>query len=339
MFRIDKRLTPAVGAFAMLALLLAACGNGGEEQNSSDAEGIGDMDADFLTIASGSSSGVYYQIGATMADVLASELGSDTSSQPTGGSVENINLLSDNNAELAIVSSDAIAQSMEGLGPFEDDARDDLMGIMTMYPNTFHLVAQSSSGIESIEDLKGANVAVGDIGSGVELNTRAVLDAYEMSYDDINEDYLSYAEAADQIANGHIDAMFISTGVPNPAATELGTQTSIHTVPIDGAGREAVLEQYDYFHEATVPAEAYGDDGDVETIGVVNHLLVTPELSEEAVYDITAALFANIERIQNSHNEASSITLDTALDDLSVPLHPGAQKYFDEQDIEENIED
>lgn len=314
---------------AAAALVLSACG-GGPNAGMGDGE-QGSEDAEFLTIATGGSSGVYYQIGATMADMLREELGSDTSVQATGATAENINLLTDGNAELAFAMGDAVVQALEGTGPFQDDAREGLVAIAALYPNTVQLVATTASGIESVEDLAGRNVAVGDVGSGVELNAQMVLDAYGLSYDDINADYLSYAEATDQMANGHIDAAFVTSGVPNPPLTELGTNTDFIVVPIDGDGAESLLTDYDFFSEDVVPGGTYLQDEDVPTVGVTNHLLVGEQLSEDAVYDITARLFDNLDRLHGSHSAAEVITLETVTEGLVVPLHPGAERYFDEQ--------
>ncbi|MGQ7786952.1 TAXI family TRAP transporter solute-binding subunit [Nesterenkonia sp. K-15-9-6] len=338
MTRTYPRARTAGAVLAASALLLTACGDDGDSA-AEGGEDVGSQDADFLTIATGGSSGVYYQIGATMADLLADELGADTSVQATGASAENINLLTDGNAEIAFTMGDATVQALEGTGPFEDDPRDGLLAIMTMYPNTVQLIARDGAGIESVEDLAGANVAVGDVGSGVELNAQMVLGAYDMSYDDINEDYLSYAEATDQMANGHIDALFATSGLPNPSLTELATNTDFITVPIDGEGRENLLSEYEFFGESVIPAGTYQDEEDVETVSVTNHLLASSELSEEAVYDITAALFDNIDRIHASHAEAENITLETATDGLVVPLHPGAAQYFEEQGVDTGAED
>ena len=334
MFEKRGRFTTAGAAVAATALLLTACGDGnGDDAGAEGGEDVGDQDAQFLTVATGGSSGVYYQIGATLADVLAEEMDSDTSVQSTGASAENINLLTDNNAELAFTMGDATVQAVEGTGPFEDDAREGLMAIMTMYPNTVQLIARADAGIESVEDLAGANVAVGDVGSGVELNAQMVLGAYDMSYEDINADYLPYGEATDQMANGHIDALFATSGLPNPSLVELGTNTDFVTVPIDGEGQENLLSEYEFFQGATIPADTYEEDEDTETVAVVNHLMANDELSEDAVYDITAAIFDNIDRIHDSHTEATNITADTVTDGLVVPLHPGAQRYYEENDI------
>ena len=323
------------GVLAASTLLLTACGDdnadGGEE---TEAEDVGTLDAEFVTIAAGGSSGPYYQIGATMADMLADDLDSDTSVQATGASAENINMIADDDAELAFVMGDAAVQATEGTGPFEDDPRDDLMAIMTMYPNTVQLVATSASGIESVEDLEDANVAVGDVGSGVELNAQMVLEAHGITYDDINEDYLSYEEATDQMANGHIDAAFVTSGLPNPTLVELGTNTDFTVVPIEGEGAEALLDEHDFFSEDVIPADTYDQDEDIPTVGVTNHLLVSSELSEEAAYDITAAFFEDLDRLHDSHAAAEQITLESATEGLVVPLHPGAEQYFEEQGAE-----
>ncbi|WP_291796393.1 TAXI family TRAP transporter solute-binding subunit [Brevibacterium sp.] len=315
-------------------LVLSACGgSGGEAEAGGDGE-VGGLDAEFLTIATGGSSGVYYQIGATLSDLLKDELGSDTSVQATGASAENINLITDGNAELAFTMGDATVQALEGTGPFEGEPREGLMAIGTLYPNTVQLIATEASGIESVEDLAGRNVAVGDVGSGVELNAQMVLGAYDMDYDDLSADYLDYAEATDQMANGHIEALFATSGLPNPSLTELATSTDFITVPIDGEGRDALLDEYDFFQEATIPAGTYKDEADVETVSVMNHLLVSSELSEDAVHEITAAIFDNLDRVHSSHSEAENITPETITEGLVVPLHPGAAKYFEEQGVD-----
>lgn len=331
MLRQRKKLMLTGAAMVSAALVLTSCGGGGN--GASDGE-VGDLDTEFITIATGGSSGVYYQVGATLADLLADELDSDTSVQATGASAENINLLTDDNAELAFTMGDATVQAGEGTGPFEDEPREGLMAIAALYPNTVQLVATESSGIETVEDLEGKNVAVGDLGSGVELNAQMVLGAYDMDYDDINADYLEYGEATDQMSNGHVDALFATSGLPNPSLTELETNTDFVTVPIDGEGQENLLEEYEFFEEATIPADTYQNEDDVETVAVVNHLLVSSELSEESVYDITEAIFENLDQVHNSHAEAENITLDTVADGLVVPLHPGAEQYYEEQDVD-----
>ncbi|WP_101652617.1 TAXI family TRAP transporter solute-binding subunit [Brevibacterium ihuae] len=325
------RNTLLTAGLASAALVLSACGGGSGGGGGGSAEGEGDLGTEFITIATGGSSGVYYQVGAGMSELLASELGSDTSVQATGASVENITLLTDGGAEVAFAMADATTQALEGAGPFEESgAVDSLPAIANLYDQYLQLITVEGSGIESVEDLAGKRVSVGDINSGVELNARTVVDAYGMSYDDFTADYLSYAEAIDQMKNGQVDAAFVTSGLPNSAVTDLSTTEDVKVVPITGEGRENLLNDYDYFGEGEVPADVYDTAEAAETLTIPNLLLASPELSEDAVYEITQAIFDNIDQIHATHNAANDITLENATNVTVTDIHPGAQRYYDE---------
>lgn len=325
------RNTLLTAGLASAALVLSACGGGSGGGGGGSAEGEGDLGTEFITIATGGSSGVYYQVGAGMSELLASELGSDTSVQATGASVENITLLTDGGAEVAFAMADATTQALEGAGPFEEGgAVESLPAIANLYDQYLQLITVEGSGIESVEDLAGKRVSVGDINSGVELNARTVVDAYGMSYDDFTADYLSYAEAIDQMKNGQVDAAFVTSGLPNSAVTDLSTTEDVKVVPITGEGRENLLNDYDYFGEGEVPADVYDTAEAAETLTIPNLLLASPELSEDAVYEITQAIFDNIDQVHATHNAAKDITLENATDVTVTEIHPGAQRYYDE---------
>lgn len=323
-----SRLFTTAASVAAITLLATACGGGGG--GGGDDED-GEANADFITIATGGSSGVYYQVGATMSEILADDLGADTSVQSTGASVENLTLIQDGGAELAFTQGDAVDQALNGEGAFEGKEIDELPVVANLYDQYVQLVTIEGSGIESIEDIKGKAVSVGDQNSGVELNARTVVDAYGLSYDDFKADYLPYAEAIDQMRNGQLDAAFVTSGLPNSAVTDLATSDKVKVVPFSGKGREKLLSDHDYFGEGEVPAGTYGDNKATDTLTIPNLLVVSPSLSDDAVYDVTKSLFDNLEQIQSSHNAATDITVDSAQEVPVGELAPGAKKYFDEQ--------
>lgn len=338
------RRTTLIATVAAAALALSACGSdagdtndAGDGATDATADGgsaeVGTEDASFITIAAGGTSGPYYQIGATMSQILADSLGSDTSVQATGASVENINLIVDGGAEVAFVMGDATRQAIEGTGPFEGESYADLMAITALYPNFVQIVTTAGSGISSVADLEGRRVGVGDVNSGVELNAQMILEAHDMSYDDIEEDFLSYSEAIDQMKNGQVDAAFVTSGLPNASVLDLATTDDVVIVPIEGDGMAKLLELYPFFNENVIPGGTYDEAEDVPTASIMNQLLVSAELSEDAVYDITKALFENIDQIHASHNAAQEITLDTISDGLVTDLHPGAERYYEEQGV------
>ncbi|MFB9775744.1 TAXI family TRAP transporter solute-binding subunit [Brevibacterium otitidis] len=315
------RTTTILAGAAAAALALSGCAGG-------SGEGEGDLGTEFITVATGGNSGVYYQVGAGMSQLFTDELGSDSTVQATGASVENITLLKDGDAEVAFAMADAADQALKGEGPFEEPV-ESIPAIANLYEQYLQVITLEDKGIDSIEDLKGKRVSVGDVNSGVELNARTVVEAYGMSYDDFNADYLPYAEAIDQMKNGQIDAAFVTSGLPNSSVTDLATTHDVKVVPFEGEGLDNLLE-YEFFGEGTVPADTYDSAEDATTVTIPNLLLASPDLSEDAVYDITKTIFDNIDQVHATHNAAKDITVENAPDVVVTELHPGAVRYFEE---------
>ena len=338
-----KKLFALLLAFCML-LTLAACGAGdtaldsagGQEGGNSSGEvsllTAEERAKEFITVATGPTSGVYYPIGGAFATALG-VWGYKTSAEATNATGANIQLILDGDAEIAIAMQDAVMQAYTATGAYEGSAAaDSLRALMRLWPNYVQLVTTSNTGIRSVEDLRGKRVGVGAANSGVEINARMILAAYGMSYDDIQPDYLAYGEAIDNMKNGQCDAVFVTSGLPNSSVMELGVSYDMVVVPIDGEGRNKLVEEYPYYAKATIPANTYNNKEDVESVFVYNIMLVRKELSDDMVYDMLTGIFENIETIQASHNAANkNIYLDVGVGDLQLPLHPGAEAFWREQ--------
>lgn len=314
-----------------LSVLITACGGTEAPADSSEIN----KDDYFITVATGPTSGLYYPIGGAFSNVIKNNLGYKSSAQSTGASGENINLIAESKAELAIAMADAIAQAYEGYGAFDGkEPMENLTAIMGLYPNYVQLVTTEDSGITKFEDLKGKRVGIGAPNSGVEIGARSLYEAHGMTYEDSKVDYLNYGEAIDQMKNGMVDAAFVTSGIPNATIMELGTTNKIVIVPIEGAGAAALKEKYPFFVDAVIPADTYGTATDVNTVTVMNILFVRDSLPEEVVYDITKGIFDNIDDIKASHNTANThISLENALKGVQVPFHPGAEKYYKEMGV------
>lgn len=322
-----------------LALILTGCGGKttepAQEAIEESAEGeVKEEPVDrsmFITVASGPTSGLYYPIAGGFASTIE-ELGYKTSVQSTGASVENINLILGDRAELAIVMADAVQQAYQAFGAFEgEEPKEELRGLMSLYPNYVQLVTTEDTGIETFYDLKGKRVGVGAPNSGVELNARLMFEAHGMTYDDIRADYLNYGEAIDQMRNGMIDAAFVTSGIPNATIMDLGTSHKIKIIPIEGEGMEYLKEHYPFFTANIIPAGTYGNEEDVNTASIMNLMLVNHKVPEEVVYDITKAIFEDLSLIHASHSTAEAhINIESVMDGMIVPLHPGAEKYYKE---------
>lgn len=315
-----------------LSLMLAACNSSGNNQASdNDKSAATDgLDTNIVTIATGGASGPYNIIGSTLADQYTKTFDVNSRTQTTGASVENINLLEQGKAEIAFVMSDALSQAINGEVSFNEPVKN-VSHIATLYPNVVQIITKKGSGINTIEDLKGKRVAVGDQNSGVEINARVLLKGHGITYDDLKVDYLGYAEAADGLKAGTIDAAFLTSGLPNASVLELAESIDLQLVSINPDKVEEIAKEHPYFVAYDIPADTYGNKEAIPTAAVPNALVVRADMSEDDVYKLTKQFFESLPTLQNAHQAANEITLEGAQQNIVAPLHPGAKRFYDEQ--------
>lgn len=321
-----KKIGATVVSALAISSMLVACG-GGEGASGGESEGL---DTRLVTIGTGGSSGPYNIIGSSLANIYSDEYGVNSKSQATGASVENINLIKEGKIEMAFVMSDVLTEAVEGTGNFSEKV-DNVAQVATLYPNFVQIVTTEDSGIETIEDLVGKRVAVGDQNSGVEVNARNLLAGHDISYDDITVDYLGYAEAADGLKSGAIDAAFLTSGLPNASVLELAKTIDLKLVSVDPAKIEEIAQDQPYFVALDIPEGTYDNEEAVPTAAIMNALVVNSDLSEEDVYELTKTFFDSLDTLGNAHQAATEISLEAAQEGTVAPVHPGAQKFYDEQ--------
>jgi TRAP transporter TAXI family solute receptor len=316
---------------ALLVLSVAACSSPSSPAPGGDNASGGGSEQKFLTIATGGSSGPYYTLGGAMAKIYKDKLGYNASVQSTGASVENINLLKTKKADMAFVMSDVASFAYNGQENFKDaGAIKDLKAMAGLYLNYVQIVTLKDRNIKSVADLKGKRVGVGAPNSGVEVNARMVLAGHGLTYNDIKADYLSYAEAVEQLKNNTIDAAFVTSGLPNSTVIDLMTTKDVEIVPINKEDVEKMAQQFPFFVSAEIPAGLYKNDQPVPTAAIRNLMLVRSDLSDDQVYKLTKTFFENLDTLKGAHSAAKEIEPKEAGSNLVVPLHPGAEKYFKE---------
>ncbi|GAE27426.1 TRAP transporter solute receptor [Halalkalibacter wakoensis JCM 9140] len=328
-----------------LMLVLAACGGAGEAEPEADGgadageaetEDAGEADAGGftdITVMTGGEQGVYFPLGAALANniINANIENVLAASFSSGASVVNINGLVDGDADLALAQNDIAYYASEGINMFEEDgALEGFQGIATLYPEVVQIITAADSGIETVEDLVGKRIAVGDIGSGAEANARQILEIHDITYDDISAEYMSFGDAAGAIQDGNIDAAFITGGLPTGAVEQLNAQKDISLVSISADKVAELTAEYPYYTDFTVSADTYGTAADASTVAVLAMLVVSSDMDEDLVYEITKAMFENSDQFASAHQQGENITLETALDGMSIDVHPGAQRYYDE---------
>lgn len=334
----------------MLVTVFVACNGGTETTDTTDTtetaettetveteeepEAVPTGDGEFISIATGGTGGTYYPLGGAMATILNnSDMGVQATAQATGASVENVELIDVGDAEVAFVQNDIAYYAYNGIELFDGRAYENIRGLATLYPEVVQIIAADGSGIESIEDMAGKRIAVGAPGSGTEVNARQVLEIHGLSYDELAlADYLSFTEATDQIKNGQIDAAFVVAAVPSSAVTELATTHDIYLVEIAEDKANELIEKYPYYTYLDIDTQEYrGLEESVKGVAVQAMLIVSSEMDEELAYNMTKNIFENLDVVAESHARGRDITIETSQDGMPIELHPGAQRFFDEQ--------
>ncbi|MBQ7956130.1 MAG: TAXI family TRAP transporter solute-binding subunit [Lachnospiraceae bacterium] len=304
----------------VLALSIVACGGGAASK---------------MTMGTGGTSGTYYGYGGVIGQYIKNKAGIDVVVVSTDGSKANIQGIAAGDYQLGTVQSDVMSYAWDGTRSFETEGKvDSFRTVAGLYAEAIQLVTMDPE-IKSVADLKGKSVSIGAPGSGVYFNAMDVLSAAGLTEKDINAQYQSFADSADALKDGKIDAAFIVAGAPTPAITELCTTNDAYLVPIDGDVAEKLMASCPFYTVYDIPAGTYeGQTEAVKTVTVKATLIVSASASEEEVYNLTAAIFDNIDAITAENAKGAELSIENATSGMTVPFHAGAAKYFAEKGVQ-----
>ena len=305
------------------------------------------QDIKFFTIGTGGTAYTYYPVGGVIANAISKPPGSRecgkggscgvegliASAVSSRGSVDNVNAILSGLRNSGFAQSDVAYWAYTGTGTMAGkEPAKDLRTIAALFEEHIHLVALADSGINSVADLKGKRVSLDEPGSGTYVDANLILESNGLSADMLTAEALKGNAASEALRNGKIDAFFVVAGYPTGSLVELASAAKIKLVPIDGGGAEALSEKYGFFAESSIPAGTYEGVAAVETVAVGAQWFTSAKESEELIYNITKALWNDESRIllDVGHAKGKTITTDTALNGIGVPLHDGAKRFYEE---------
>lgn len=310
---------------SLLVVLLFALSLGG-------AAGVQEASAvEFIVVASGSPGGVYFPLGAGMANIITRDVdGVMAQSESTGASVENVRYVGRHESEMGMAMANVAYDAYAGQGDFEGDQQD-ILTLFSMYPAQQHLIVDASSDIYSVADLAGKRVSVDAPGSGCEVTSYIILEAAGIR-DEVTTLNYSQPEAAEALKDGNVDAVFYNFASPGSVVEEIMFTRDIRFVPMDDELLDAVIADYPYFTAGVIPAGHYELEEDVSALTVGNLMVVHRDMDEEMAYNIVASVFSEVGLSELVGIHPIGRVMNTTVAALSpLPLHPGAARFFEEQ--------
>lgn len=285
-----------------------------------------------ISIASGASGGVYYMVGTALSQVIqTADPNLICSSESTGGTNENISLISTEESTVGMGMADDVMDAYEGNGEYEGSPKKNLRAITSGQTNTFQIFVMADSDIQTLADLKGKNISLGPSGSPyfVPKLLKSIC-GYENGTD-YNGQYLAHDQAADALSDGNIDALIACLAYPASAFSNLAFTKDVRMIPISDEEAQKALNANPTWVRGMIPGGTYnGTDTDTLSIDIPVWLFTYSDMEGEAIYRFTKAIYENIDRLALINSEAGKYNLETATTGVTIPIHPGAQKYYNE---------
>lgn len=318
-----------------LVLSFAACSKPAQNDEGSqpqEQEQADQAEIFRFTIGTAGTAGSLYPMGVSMGQTITDHVeGLAATGESTAASIENLRNLHEGNMGMGISSTEVASFAYYGMGDYEGNAYTDIRAMFSTLYSYLQAFTLEGSDIDSIEGLAGKTVGVGKAGSGGEMAARALLNVYGMTYDDINEQFMSESDAVAALKDGKIDAFIATHPIGSAPLRELVSSADAKLINI---ADDKFFEALPAYTKYTLPAGTYeGIDEDVviPKARIIMCTSLNSGLSDDDVYEITKAIWEN----RDEWSEASAavsrdVVIETALEEIDIPLHNGAIKYFEE---------
>jgi TRAP transporter TAXI family solute receptor len=282
-----------------------------------------------IAIGTGGTGGLFYVIGAGMAEIINEDMKNATArAEVTGASVENIRRIAADQMTMGFSSSSTLYEAKEGIGAF--DKPQPVAAIAYLYPAVLQIATTADSGIKTMADLGGKTVSLGPPGSNAAVLAERLLKTYGV-FNQKNARFLSYSEGTNALRNGNVDAVVVLAGAPTAALIDLAAQRDMRLIPIEQNKVAELLNEYPFYQVHEIPAGTYkGQDKPVQVINDPATLFTKADADADLVYNITKSIFSNLDELGEVHPQAKKISVKSA-PNAPIALHPGAKRFFAEQ--------
>ena len=285
---------------------------------------------DFFSIGSCPVGCTAYTWSAGIADVINKTVdGVEATAEETKGYVANINLLQDAEIEASMATSLSSYEAWAATGPYEGSEPGKILSWMSIAPVAMHIITLADGPINSVEDLKGKRIGMGQPGGVSMLDANAMMDM--IAGEDFEPFRVRLGDMVDMLSDGNIDAALWNGSFPLPPVIKLAAQRDLKLIPISDEFFAQISAAYPPYFRLSIPGDTYEDVADATpTYGLANGLVISADVSEDRVYEMTKAIFESLDDLAGVHPAFGRVSKETVLNGFGAPLHPGALKYYRE---------
>jgi TRAP transporter TAXI family solute receptor len=283
-------------------------------------------------LMTGPQGGAWVPLGGQLKDLWEKALANTSVQALPGAGIANVRGIEEGKTDLGFGNSISTVDAVAGKPPF-NKPHGNVCNLATLYPQYFQVVVRADAGVNSIRDLKGKGIAAQPRGNTAEEITKQLLQVNGLSYNDVKMSFVSYTDAVTQVQDGHAVAFTAGTTIPSSAVMDLAASREIKL--IDLANQLDAMKKLNAGYTLnTIPKGTYPkQDKDVQVIGYATHIVAACKLPESAVYAMTKAIAQNTQQLSAIVRDIKRLTPKGMAEDIGVPFHSGAAKYYKESGI------
>ncbi len=288
-----------------------------------------------LRLMTGPMGGSWYPLGGAIAEILRNEIPGVTVDVQPGAGITNTKAIEAGKAEIGFSNACSTADAIAGVAPFEGKAKN-VFHLATLYDQVFQMVAPEDVGVKTVPDFKGKRLTTQQVGNTGEQMTRHVMEIYGLSYKDLakSPSLVNYSDSVNLIKDRQADIFALVTTVPAPSITELSLTRKMRIIGITEDDVKKLQAINSGYGKKVIPKGSYeGQAEDVITYGTYTHLIVSGQLSEDFIYQVTKALVKNVGKMGEVVADVKGLDAKGMAQDVGVPFHPGALKYYKEAGV------
>ncbi|MEK9971247.1 MAG: TAXI family TRAP transporter solute-binding subunit [Ferrovibrio sp.] len=288
--------------------------------------------AETYKLMTGPQGGTWVPLGGALKAMFEKAIPGSTVQTLPGAGIANVKGVQEGKSDFGFGNSISTVDAVNGRPPFAEKANN-VCQVANLYPQYFQVVVLADTKIDKIEDLKGKTIAVQTKGNTAEAISADILKAHGLSYDKMGKvNFMaSYNDAVSLMKDGHAQAFTLGTTIPAAAVMDLASARDVKLIPVTDKGLGEMKKINAGYNKVIVPAGTYPkQDKDLPVIGYSTHFIASCKLPADKVYAVTKAMGSQIADMAAVNKAMAKLTAKDMAEDIGVPLHPGAAKYYRE---------
>jgi uncharacterized protein len=284
-----------------------------------------------VTFMTGPQGGVWVPLGGALKGMWEKAIPGLQVIATPGAGIANVRGVDEDKAQIGFGNTITTVDGVAGRPPYPRKVTK-VCHIASLYPQYFQVVVRTDAKINSIADLKGKSIVVQPKGNTAEVVTQDILTANGLSYSQLKVSFqAAYTDAVDLVKDGHAHGMTLGTTVPSSAVMDLASARDIKLLPVTDEMVTAMRKTNRGYIKVAIPPNTYPKQyKPVEVIGYATQLVVACSLPEQLVYNMVKTMAANVTDLAAVNKAISGLTPKMMAEDVGVPFHPGATKYYKE---------